>query len=455
MLKHIRKICSVILCICILVLSTAGCSGKNRTLTVLVDMEYQVLETFYTIEKAIADFEGVVERAGIENVVFEFMPKEGVERETAIDRIRTEIMSGKGPDVFLIACDGSRLYGNYTDMALFQIPEKAMESGLFLPLDEYIETAEHAEWDRFLPQIMEAGRTDEGQVFIPLSYTTRAALYRKSEFEHTPSKDMTWQQMLEDETLHDTAAVLSDGGELIDSGRKVYTTQFHPDFTLGDLADYKNEELLFTEEELHRRVEECLELYDYSLNEKLYEETGRSERYLGLKFNGLIFEDDLANGLTREDTFTMVPLYSDDGGVTAQIMAYAAINRNTRRPEDAFTVIDLLLKTNYQQASIIFNFWILSDDGGASIHEGLMSKDYPMWTPGSRQVPGMDWYMSDENFAAFCNVRESITNVQYLGALNSILHEMMMDCYIAKSLGNDYTDIVSKAYNTMRLMVSE
>ena len=78
-----------------------------------------------------------------------------------------------------------------------------------------------------------------------------------------------------------------------------------------------------------------------------------------------------------------------------------------------------------------------------------------MWTPGSRQVPGMDWYMSDENFAAFCNVRKSITNVQYLGALNSILHEMMMDCYIAKSLGNDYTDIVSKAYNTMKFMVSE
>ncbi len=455
MLQYIRKICSIILCVCLLVLSTVGCSGKNKTLTVLVDMEYQVLETFYTIEKAISDFEGVVERAGIENVVFEFMPKEGVERETAIDRIRTEIMSGKGPDVFLIACDGSRLYGNYTDMALFQIPEKARESGLFLPLDEYIETAEHAEWDRFLPQIMEAGQTDEGQVFIPLSYTTRAALYRKAEFDHTPTKDMSWQKMLEDETLHDTAAILSDGGELIDSGSEVFTTQFHPDFILGDLADYKNDELLFTEEELQQRVKECLELYDYSLNEKLYEETGRAESYLGLQFNGRGFAGDMANGLTKNETVTMVPLYSDDGGVTAQIMAYAAVNRNTKRPEDAFAVIDLLLKTNYQQASLIFDFWIFNYGGGASVHEDLMSKEYPMWTPGERQISGMDWYMNDENFASFCAVRDSITNVQYLGALNSILHEMMLDCYIAKANNEDYTDIVSEAYNTMKFMVSE
>ena len=452
-----KKMISVVLIVLMIIGVFSGCAPKTNTLRVLVDMEYQVVQTDYALSRAVADFEGAVERAGIEDVEFEFLPKEGVERETAVDRLRTEIMSGKGPDVFLIRCDGT-LANYYTGTAIFQIPEKAMESGLFLPLDEYIENAQHAEWDRFLPQIMEAGKTEEGQVFIPLSYTTRAALYRKSDFEHTPSKEMSWQDMPQDAELHDTAAVLGDGAELDINGLDgSIGIIFHTDFILGDLADYKNEELMFTEEELLQRVNECVALYDYTLTEKLFEKPDWAERYLGKEFNANnCFIRGVANGLTSQDTLTMVPLYSDDGGTTAQIMAYAAVNRNTRRPEDAFAIIDLLLRTKYQQSSLMFDFWIFGPSQmGASIHDGLMSKEYKLDPPGSRQTPETGWWMTEENFSAFCDVRDSITNVQYYGALNGVLHDMMLECYIAVSEGEDYTEIVSRTYNTMKQMVSE
>ncbi len=46
-------------------------------------------------------------------------------------------MSGKGPDVFIVACPGG-VFNNPSE-ALFAVPEKAMQNGLFLTLDDYIE----------------------------------------------------------------------------------------------------------------------------------------------------------------------------------------------------------------------------------------------------------------------------------------------------------------------------
>ena len=59
---------------------------------------------------------------------FENIPINGIEREAALERIRTEIMSGKGPDIFLLACNAKNSYIE----SLFTMPEKAMELSLFL-----------------------------------------------------------------------------------------------------------------------------------------------------------------------------------------------------------------------------------------------------------------------------------------------------------------------------------
>ena len=87
---------------------------------------------------------------GPENIVFDQIPFEGSEREITLERIRTEIMAGEGPDVFIVGSSN----------ALFQIPEKAMQEGVFLTLDEYIQNAELADWDSLTQPVLEAGRTD-------------------------------------------------------------------------------------------------------------------------------------------------------------------------------------------------------------------------------------------------------------------------------------------------------
>ena len=67
---------------------------------------------------------------------------------------------------------------------------------MFLPLDSYIEKAQFMEWDKLTPVVMDAGRTEKGQFLLPMTYTVPAVAFRRSDVEHTPSKDMKWEDML-------------------------------------------------------------------------------------------------------------------------------------------------------------------------------------------------------------------------------------------------------------------
>ncbi len=444
-----KKIVSSLL---ILVLSFAllsGCAREPEPLRICIDLDAtKVLMSFGGSTKDdLDDFQHYLENeVGLTNIVFEYIPGSGTERETELSRIRTEIMSGGGPDVFIAHCIGND-YPEWTlGDGLFEMPEKSMELGLFLPLDEYIENAQYAEWDKFTRSIMDAGKNEEGQQLIPLTYSVHTAMYRAEDFSYTPTK-ITWEDMLQSEVLYDTAARVGDA-EGMD---RTYDSAISS--VIGALADFKEEELLFTEEELLQRVTEICELTAYTWESTPYYTPGWSEGSIGVKFNRSINangnrESRMLNGLSETDTLTLVPLYSDDGGCTATILTFAAVNRNTQRPQDAFSVIDFLLSTENQQNGALFQKHIFrgSVDTSMPIHEELMSSTCPT-------NPYMD--LSDENFAAVCAVRDQITNVEFAGKMHAVLEDMIQDCVKAYKSSEDYTGIVRDAYVTMKQMIAE
>ena len=79
------------------------------------------------------------------SLLVEALPSSGQERDIAASRIRTEIMAGKGPDLFLCA---QRMRGLSSGPdPFFKFPVKAMSNHIFMPLDNYIEKAEDIDWD--------------------------------------------------------------------------------------------------------------------------------------------------------------------------------------------------------------------------------------------------------------------------------------------------------------------
>ncbi len=396
--------------------------------------------------------------AGISDVIIEYIPSQytsgwGIKednsiRATAMDRIRAEIMAGGGPDVFIMQyhsyvdreLDGAINYDKTN--CLFKYPEKAMENGLFLPLDELIENnTVLTEWDKLTQPVLEAGRNEEGQQIVPLNYQMPLLCYPKSVWEHIPDKKYTWNDMLTNPELLPYSLDMANFGqtaELMGSTETVFTegSLMGLGLLFGDIADYENEEMTVTEEEIVNTVEQIL-----SLEQKdSYEDIEQAEEIE-------IGEVDMSSEHFNKP-MTFLPLYNMDGGVTVEIEKYAAVNRNTKRPEDAFKVIDLLMNKNFQQTSFLYNR-LICPGYSMPLHEELFQESTP--------VGGMNRYMLDSNFAAFSKVREQITDAYFQSEGSKILKDVLSQCRSRNSNESDKTveEIVHETYRDLERRVRE
>ena len=203
-------------------------SSSRPELTFCVDLN---TKTGYDPSGDMKDFlkEYVPEYQKDFNVTVESLTSGGENRESAITRIRTEMMAGTGPDLFVCACPAPLDPLTAQDLSipistgLFAYPRALMDRSIFLPLDDYIEKAEDVEWDKLYPKIMEAGRNEKGQQLLPLGWTTVAGLFDKEEYALTEELPMTWDQMLQSQ----------------DPGVQSACWDWEFGGTLGVLADYE------------------------------------------------------------------------------------------------------------------------------------------------------------------------------------------------------------------------
>ena len=122
--KGIKKVAGFVLA-GILAIGMMGCQGgqeEEKILTICVDVGTE------DIGSMIADgWSNLDEGMKTELVV---IPSDETAAQTKITELRTEIMSGAGPDIFLFSTNRSQ--------RLFEDPKKTMYSDTFLPLDVLI-----------------------------------------------------------------------------------------------------------------------------------------------------------------------------------------------------------------------------------------------------------------------------------------------------------------------------
>jgi len=452
----------------LLVFSFAGCAEKKpESLRVCVDIEYVGGEKSpFSLEPEMNLFlSRLVYAGGPKNVKVEYLPKDGIERETTLSRIRTEIMSGGGPDVFIMACNDKDYV--FSEEALFPMPEKAFNLAWFLPLDEYMENnTQFAEWDKMNTVVLEAGRGEEGQQILPLCYTIPVSVYARSSAAHTPSKEITWMNMLEsDDQVLAASAVWTDGTSKFSENCPFFKVRDSmTEFILGELADYEEEKLLFTEEELGQRMEEIFTLAE-RYRAGVYEDApAHYNAFMGFMFDRPSSFTDISKstyntqcGIETNEPYTLVPLYSDDGGVTAEIAVYAAINRNTHLPEDAYCLVDYLLSRKAQSSEGIYQHIYSCGTGNLSMYNDLMDKENMIYrsNPESAESRGDPWYLSDDNFPEFCDVRDQITYARFRDTLDIVFDELYWEYLRAVDNGEDTEQVISAYYSKMRQRISE
>lgn len=353
------------------------------------------------------------------NISYEVLPKNDPERAGALTRIRTEILAGNGPDIFICVCP--RTYDD--PQSLFLFPENSMDNGIFLPLDSYIPAASNMEWENLTDVIMAAGKNESGQFLLPLSYTFKVLMMEKSKSSYDANITMSWHDMVNSD---DVTIQLASGGSIYDG--------------FADLADYKEDILLFTENDLLSHAKKELEI-----NEKLTQDVMEPLHILGLTYLHAPKEglgDVLLSG--GDTNLMMIPKYNIENGISARVTSFAGINRNTDYPEEAFKVLDILLSKQTQQNCPLYGLFF-----GVPTQNGL----------GQLSEPAMGylekWTMSDDNFAQFESLREKINSVVFSSTMDIEIDNIIFEYLQSSGSQEDLEKIVHRTYMTMQMMLAE
>ncbi len=394
----------------------------------------------YAIERALAYFSGFPD--GVE-VEVEVLPTDDADLQSRLTRIKTEIMSGGGPDVFVMSCCPT--WGKQE--WLFNSPKKAMLDGYFLPLDDYIENAQIMEWDKLTPAVMEAGAIEGRQFVLPMFYSYGAA----KATETVPAEDLpdSWEK------------VKSCENEIVQKGYGMAASCAFSD-VLGEIVDYEKEDLTVSEEEIYTRLKEALSLYEMpdslpvcglNMETPLMDPGNYGE-------NSPLGETPLWSAEDGE-TATYFPFRDRKGEVNATVTAYAAVNNNTQCAEEAFTVLEILLSRQFQSGEKFWNggkresygIAVFSAAYGVPVHEELLQEN--------RRVK-YSCYIDDDVFPAYCSLRDQITAARFFTDVDDVLNTLYWNCWkvemsdaAEETKDKTIRDMVSKAYAAIRVMLDE
>ena len=256
------------------------------------------------------------------------LPTSTEEREAELTRLRTEIMAGEGPDAFILstAIPGAVLDPSTgeTMEPLFPNVEKSMYSHLFLDLEDMVQASDVIDLENCNQTVMNVGVTGDGRFLLPLTYTFSAHIFDCSALRDSEYTFSTLGEVL----MSDEAAL---------KGTLAWSTLAMFPNCLGPLADYEGQNLLVTRESLQTAVEQADAFV--ALQDEAY-----SESNLVYPGGGLISWYGLMALQQEETAYTVFPIPGPEGGVMAAVTTYAAVNRNTAHPQEAFAFLELLFR---------------------------------------------------------------------------------------------------------------
>lgn len=420
-----------------LLLALAGCKGggessgsgepdgsqqsdraEKPTLTVCMDLGYdQTPEKLQDIVREYApEFK--------DSYKLKIEPIPDGNRDASMDRIRVEMMAGKGPDLFLCMNPQATIFFPSTEkQALFQYPKALMKRHMFLPLDDYIENAKYMEWDKLYPEIMAAGKNDDGQQILPISWMMNFTGIPAESYELPDDIPMTFEEMLESD----------------DPGIIAATRSFNYCDSLGQLADYEHDAPAFTIEELTAHLEGLSE------NRKL-----RTKEFLESLDMPKSMEFSRHNFTQSQGSqeYVLIPQYNRQGGATAYISTFGAVNINSKVPEAAFEILDLLLSKDVQKLSDLLMY-----DPGAPVHMELPRKKVRIETESGGKFY-KNWSISEHNDQQLQTLIKQINAVDFFTPVHYELSELYSS-YMQAETKEEREKLVAEAYKNIDMMLAE
>ena len=246
------------------------------------------------------------------NVEFFVLSEDAQERETQISSLRVEIMAGGGPDGYLLSSPASNMTfnGEGHPATLFPDVQRTMQAGTFLPLDDYIKESEYLRSEDHFAPVFDTGKTDEGQVVLPITYYASVFLLDKAQLADPDFTPKTWDELV---NCEDTAVLKVVRNNLYTwCGEENLTAQFENLLAMPASESFDEETAL--------------------IQSGSYAQT----------------DEGMAYYAQNKDTVNALAIPNTEGGVTAFITSYAAINRNSPKADEVFRFFELLFSDEAQ-----------------------------------------------------------------------------------------------------------
>lgn len=332
-------------------------TSDNEICTISVVTEYASDATHGEISDSAVYNSLLIVRTGYQlehrdvKIEIQMLPPGGSEREIALQNLRTEIMSGKGPDLFLLPAGkvrgtfSTKTFRTEAEDPLFEDVEQAMRNRLFYDLAEFYDNDSDLKTEELQPDIMDAGVYDGCRYVLPIAWNMpliavdleAAKKLGMDESAFTSSIYGLWD------------AVLATGNEdLISQAIKVPAKEicFFP-----QVFDYETGSTNLTEEaltEYYTRMAGVIGVQDR------YDASGHGFMELSTYVNGngytpfsaecpfsMVDLDKAAHVLTidsyLEDVkMEILPLRATDGSSVAEVSYWGAVNANSAHPKEAY-----------------------------------------------------------------------------------------------------------------------
>lgn len=373
------------LCLLLIVLSMilifTGCSNQVSdsfpldeplTLTVLIE-EFQ-RDRFQNQIKAVATrLEETYENV---DVVFITLSEDTEAREVQLTQLRTEIMAGGGPDVYLLPTGvvGWRLEHLLPDV------NQAMRNGLFMDISKLYDADTELGTENLNKSVMDAGVLEGKRFVLPIRYEASVLYASPSQLA---ARGMTVEE-LSTNVNRTMEVVIAQQDRQMGKDLTMSLSGIPCQWVFSDWVDYEKNRVLLTKEALveflqnyQSLCESVGELYttigaslrDYCISEH-WTDTGVG---FGVDSVSLSIQQAAIAQLTGEE-IVMIPFPGVDGKTVASVTHYGAVGKGCRYPKLAYEFLRLFLTEEVQ--------W----EENASGMEGVRSLaefGYPVRTVGS------------------------------------------------------------------------
>ena len=284
------------------------------------------------------------------DIVLEHIPQMSG-NDIALQRLRSEILAGDGPDIFLLSCEQ-----HYDSEPLIKDVNLAMRNGIFTDISKYYDADTELGKESLNTTVMNAGVVDGARYVLPLRYNFPVVYVNVDKLAESGLTTDSFQHgiiNLLDTTVQYADETFAFNG-LLGHVRRQYTLNFFP-----HILDYDNQEILITEDELmtYMRSSQAVRKLNDGRQPQvhLYSYFGTfPDPYWGATQNCVLIDDleaAIANvsmaqayGINLE----MIPLTASDGSLVADVTFYGAIGGQCEHPDIAYDFLRQLLTEDFQ-----------------------------------------------------------------------------------------------------------